>query len=143
MKDRKKANLLFYRDINEGASFSFEKKISQKDVNIFADLTGDYNPLHTNKNFGKKSRFGKNIAHGLMVGSLFSKLVGMYCPGEKSLYVAQTFNFREPIFIGDKVTVNGVVTAKNDSIKLITLKTEIWKESKLAINGEAKVAIIE
>lgn len=131
-----------YSEIQIGSVYSFETQISQQDVLDFAKLTGDFNPLHVDADFGKKSRFKKNIVHGMLAGSLFSTLVGMYCPGEKSLYISQTLKFRSPLFHGDAVTVRGTVTNKNDSIKVITLKTEILKADKVAIDGEAKVMVI-
>lgn len=132
-----------YSEIEMGLVHSFEKKITQLDVLNFADITGDFNPLHINQDYGKKSQFGKNIVHGMLVGSLFSTLIGMYCPGEKSLYLSQTLNFKHPLFYGDKVLVRGTVINKNDCIKIITLRTEILKDRIVVINGEAKVKVLE
>ena len=122
--------------------YSFERIITKKDVLSFATLTGDWNPLHTDEKYASKSQFGQNIVHGMLAGSLFSALIGMYCPGENSLYLSQTLDFRSPIFYNDLVEVRGEVVAKNDSIKVITLKTEILKEGKIVINGEAKVKLL-
>lgn len=136
-----KAANLSYSDINKGDVYSFKRNISKQDVMCFAELIGDFNPLHVDANFGKKSQFKGNIAHGMLAGSLFSTLVGMQCPGEKSLYVSQTLNFRHPIYYDDTVIVKGTVIDKSDSIKTITLKTEILKDGKLIIDGEAKVRV--
>ncbi len=130
-------------EINKGDVYSFNKKILEEDVLRFADLTGDFNPLHVDKEFGEKSKFKKNIVHGMLAGSLFSTLVGMYCPGKNALYLSQTLNFKLPIFYNDTITVNGTVIAKNDAINLIILKTEIIKEEKVCISGEAKIKILE
>jgi len=132
-----------YQDIPLGAVYSFEKQISRQDIQSFASLTGDFNPLHTDPEFGKKSKFNNNIVHGMLAGSLFSTLVGMHCPGEKCLYLQQTLNFREPLFPDDKVTVRGTVVDKNDAIRIITLKTEILKNGRPVITGEAKVKVLE
>ena len=138
-----KAKDLSLSDIKEGETYQFTKKITSNDVLEFANLTGDFNPLHVDKEFGEKSQFKRNIVHGMLVGSMFSTLIGMYCPGMKSLYLSQTLNFKIPIFYDDTVTVKGTVTAKNDAIHLITLKTEIIKEGKICIKGEAKIKILE
>lgn len=138
-----KAATLDYADIDEGNVYTFEKFISQEDVNSFAALTGDYNPLHVNKEFGEKSRFNNTIVHGMLAGSLFSTLVGIYCPGEKCLYVSQTLKFKKPVFPGDNVTVKGTVVSKNDSVKIVTIKTELFVNNLLAITGEAKVGVID
>ena len=128
--------------IEVGREYAFTRAISPEDIAIFARLTGDNNPLHTNPVYGAESPFGKNIAHGMLAGSLFSTLVGMHCPGEKSLYVSQTLNFKKPIFPGDMLTVKGTIVAKNESIRLVTLKTEILKDDVVMITGEAKVKVL-
>ncbi len=130
-------------EIKNGDIYSFNKKILKEDVFKFADITGDYNPLHVDKNFGKKSKFKRNIAHGMLAGSLFSTLVGMHCPGKNALYLSQTLSFKFPIFYGDALIVKGTVIAKNDSINLIKLKTEIIKNKKVCISGEAKIKILK
>jgi 3-hydroxybutyryl-CoA dehydratase len=134
---------LCYPDIKEGEIFLFERKISKEDVMDFAKLTCDFNPLHVDEEYGKKSQFKQNIAHGMLAASLFSTLVGMHCPGEKSLYLSQTLNFRKPIYYNNMLTVKGTVVNKNDSLKILTLKTEILKEGKVMIDGEAKVKVLE
>jgi 3-hydroxybutyryl-CoA dehydratase len=137
-----KAANISYSDIKEGDVFLFERKISKQDVMDFAKLSGDFNPLHVDEDFGKKSPFNRNIVHGMLAGSLFSTLIGMYCPGEKSLYMSQTLNFRLPLYYGETITVKGTIINKNDSIKMVTLKTEILKDDKIVIDGEAKVRLL-
>ena len=137
-----KAAVLEYHDIEVGAVYHFHKKIHKEQVMKFADLTGDYNPLHTDPVFGEKSLFHKNIVHGMLIGSLFSTLVGMYCPGEKCLYVSQSLKFKEPVFYDDNVMVKGTVKSKNDSVQLITIKTEIVKDNVVAISGNAIVRVL-
>jgi 3-hydroxybutyryl-CoA dehydratase len=139
----KKATALKYQDVRVGDIYEFEREITGTDVYDFAELTGDFNPLHTDKTYGEKSKLGKNIVHGMLVGSLFSTLIGMYCPGEKSLYLSQTLNFRQPVFPNDKVKVKGEVVGKNDSVKIVTIKTEIFRDNILIISGEAKASFLE
>lgn len=132
-----------YEEIRQGAVYSFGRTITSQDVQDFARLSGDFNPLHLDSGFGKGSAFKGNIVHGMLAASLFSTLVGMHCPGERALYMSQTLHFRLPIIAGDTVIVQGTVLEKHDSIKMITLKTEILKEGKVAIAGEAKVKVLE
>lgn len=135
-------NTLCYEDIKIGAVYEFERTITKEDVLKFAELTGDHNPLHVDPVFGAQSQFGKNIAHGMLAGSLFSALVGMYCPGQKALYISQTLQFIKPIFYGDCVKVRGAVTNKNDSIRLITIRTDILRPNEIIITGEAKAKVL-
>jgi len=138
-----KAVNISYSDIKEGDVFSFERKISKQDVMDFARLSGDFNPLHVDEDFGKKSPFRNNIAHGMLVGSLFSALIGMHCPGENGVYMSQTLNFKKPIYHDDTVVVRGTIINKNDAINMITLKTEILKNGKVLFDGEAKVKVLK
>lgn len=134
---------LTYNEIEIGKAFTFQRTISQEDVLAFSALTGDTNPLHIDEEFGRNSMFGKNIIHGMLAGSLFSNLVGMHCPGEKSLYMSQTLQFKLPLFVGETVTVKGTVIAKHDAIRLVTMKTEICRGSDVIVTGEAKVRMME
>ena len=134
-----KAAKLNYNEIIVGAEYQFTKKIHRQLVLDFAQLTGDYSPLHTDLEFGKTCSFRQNVVHGMLLGSLFSTLVGMYCPGERCLYISQSLNFKKPIFYEDTVIVKGTVLSKTDSIQLVTMKTEIIKHSEIAINGEARI----
>lgn len=134
---------LRYEDIAVGAVYEFKRIISVDTVMAFATLTGDYNPLHRDPVFGAQSQFGKNIVHGMLAASFFSTLIGMYCPGMRALYMSQTLEFRKPMFYGDTVIVRGSVTAKHDSVHLITMKTEIIKGDEAMVEGEAKVRVLE
>lgn len=137
-----RAAQLKYEDIVIGSVYEFVRVITIQDVQAFAQLTGDFNPLHVDMAFGKKSKFQNNVVHGLLVGSLFSRIVGMFCPGERSLYLSQTFDFRSPVFGGDEVTVRGTVVNKSDSTQIVELTTEIFQNKKLVVSGRAKVKVL-
>lgn len=137
-----KAMQLSFEEIRAGSVYEFTRKITRKDVLTFAALTGDYNPLHVDELFASQSEFGKNVIHGMLAASLFSTLIGMYCPGQKSLYLNQSVNFRKPLFYDDQVTVRGEVVAKNDLAGVITLKTEVLRGAEKVITGEAKVKVL-
>ena len=137
------AAILNYDEISIGDLFSFKRTLTAEDVSRFAELTGDFSPLHVDEDFGRQSQFGKNLVHGMLAGSLFSTLVGMYCAGQKSLYFGQTLRFRRPIFFNTPLVVSGKVIKKYDSIRLITLATEIiMDDGVVAIDGEAQVKVI-
>jgi acyl dehydratase len=123
-----------------GQEASIERAISQADVDAFAALTGDFNPLHVDAAFGQNSQFKSNIVHGMLAGSLFSTLVGMFLPGESCLYLGQTLRFRRPVLPGDQLHIRGTITALTEATKTVTLKTEITNGSgDLVIDGEARV----
>ena len=131
-----------YKDIHIGDVHEFTRTITKQDVGLFAELSGDYNKIHVDEEYSKKTLFKKNIVHGMFAGMLFSTFIGMHCPGENSLYLSQTLNFAHPIFPNDTVIVRGTIIHKNDSIKVITIKMEIHVNEKIAVFGEAKVKVI-
>ena len=136
------SSVLRYDDIRVGAVYEFTRIISAQDGKKFAELSGNFNPLHYDSEFGKKSQFKDIIVYGMLAGSLFSTLIGMHCPGRDSLCLHQTLIYRYPIFYGDEVMVRGTVLSKSDSIRVITLKTEILREGNVVLDGEAKVQVL-
>ena len=136
---KKTSQVLAFSSISQGQEYSFEKTLTEGDIGGFAKLTGDHNPLHTDDVYARKTPFKKKVCHGMFLGSLFSRLVGMYCPGKEALYLTQALEFKRPVFAGDKLTVKGIVMDKSESTKIIALKTLILVEGKVVVSGEAKV----
>jgi len=131
-------------DLNIGQKAKFTEVISDVMVEEFAKLSGDYNPQHMDETYAKKTRFKKRICHGMLLASLFSRLVGMYLPGKHSLYFSQSLNFLYPAFIDDKVMVEGQIVKISRSTGIITLKTRITKDNDIELlTGEAKVVVLE
>ena len=131
-------------DLSIGQKVEFTEVISELMVQEFAKLSGDYNPQHMDESYATKTRFKKRICHGMLLASLFSRLVGMYLPGKHSLYFSQSLNFLYPAFINDKVMVEGEIVKISRSTGIITLKTKITKDSNMElITGEAKVVVLE
>lgn len=132
-----------FKDIEVGQIYEFEHVFTKEHVHVFAQLTGDFNPLHTDEQFVKHTRFGQNVVHGMLVGSLFSQLVGMHCPGKNNLYLSQSLEFKRPVFFDDRLTVRGTIIKKTDSIRMVVLRTEILKNQQLVVSGEAKVMVMD
>ena len=131
-------------DLNIGQKAKFTEVISDVMVEEFAKLSGDYNPQHMDESYATKTRFKKRICHGMLLASLFSRLVGMYLPGKHSLYFSQSLNFLYPAFIDDKVIVEGEIVKISRSTGIITLKTRITKDNDVElVTGEAKVVVLE
>jgi acyl dehydratase len=135
-------NSLNFKEITIGYCKKFTVKINSKMLDDFAALSGDYNPLHMDSEYAEKTQFKKQVCHGMLLTSFFSKLIGMYIPGKNALYFSQTINFRSPCFVDDIVTVIGEVTKKHETTKMITVKTEIYNQNNIClINGIGKVIV--
>lgn len=141
----KEANIFEYKDISVGQKIEFSVTITEEMVRKFADLTGDFNPLHVDEEYAGQTKFKGKIAHGMLAASFFSTLVGMYCPGKNNLYLSQSAQFKSPVRINDAIKVTGEIMQKMDSFKIITIKTTIYNESgdNILISGEARVMVME
>ncbi|KDO30561.1 hypothetical protein SPRG_04462 [Saprolegnia parasitica CBS 223.65] len=110
------------------------------DVEAFATLTGDTNPLHLDPTFCATTPFGKPVVHGILVSSLFPTVFGATMPG--SVYVSQSLRFHKPIFVNDPLTIRIEVTQVKARMRLVVCATQcVNKEGEIAISGEAKVLI--
>ena len=125
-----------------GKVFQFDKILTSQDIEQFSKITGDENPLHLDEDYAKTTHFGGRICQGMLVASLLSTLFGMVCPGKRNLYLSQTLNFKKPVKMDSEVTIRGTVKQKIDSLKIIIVKTEIFCDEELILDGEAKVQII-
>ena len=129
-------------DITIGTKKKFDVTITEEVVNDFAKLSGDYNPLHMNKEYAASTSFKKRVVHGMFLASFFSKLVGVHLPGKNALYFSQSLKFVNPCFIGEKITVEGEVVDKSIATKIIKLQTRITNEQgKILVDGETRVII--
>ena len=132
-----------FESVNVGTKHKFEVLITEKLVSNFADISGDFNPLHMDENFAMTTKFKKRVCHGMLIASFFSKLIGMYLPGKHALYFSQSLNFLSPSFIDDRITIRGEVIDKSISTKIISIKTTATNQNNtLIIDGTAKVMIM-
>ena len=131
-----------FEQIEIGDTVKFTEKITKLHLDNFAKLSGDYNPLHMDENYAKNTKFKKQVCHGMLLASLFSRLVGMYIPGKNSLYFSQTLNFQAPCYVNDQLTIQGEVVDKSNSTRMITLKTTIHNNLGIClVDGLAKVLV--
>ena len=133
-----------FDEIVEGKVEMFKHKITEEDVNTFAKLTGDYNPVHMDEDFALKTNFGKRVVHGMLTSSFISTMIGMRIPGEGALWLSQTLNFLNPTFIGDTIEV--IAEVKNVSQSSRTFKMNIKITNQIGtelVNGEAHVKVLD
>jgi len=129
-----------YNEIKIGDDFEKEFIVTDDKVRTFAKISGDDNPLHVNDDFASKTRFGKRIAHGILITSFISKVIGRDFPGDGTIYVSQQVKFKRPVFINDKGTVRIKILEKNDAKKRMILSTDVYNEDeKKVIAGSAEV----
>ena len=120
-----------------GQIAELQRTFTQQDVERFADVSLDRNPVHLTKDHGDK-RFPGQIAHGMLTASMFSALFGTRLPG--AIYLSQTLNFRAPVLLGDTVTAR--ITVKALRKKLVTCETACRNQrGVVVVDGEALVSL--
>src|SRR6185369_2031164 len=125
-----------------GDTAEITRTIEQADVQAFADLTGDHNPIHVDESFAQTTRFGRRIAHGMLTASLISSVLANKLPGEGSVYLGQTLQFVAPVFPGDEITARVTVKEIRADKPILKLETLCLNQrGEVVIRGEATVYI--
>ena len=137
----KKLHGFFIEDLKLNQTDEMERKVTEGDIDDFAKLTGDDNPVHTNLDFAKKTIFKQKVAHGFLSASLISTLIATKLPGPGSIYLSQNLKFLAPVFIDDLVIVKVTVKEIDHEKKKVKLQTECFKNEKKIISGEAIVLV--
>jgi 3-hydroxybutyryl-CoA dehydratase len=123
-----------------GDSASLSKTIAEADVQAFADVTGDHNPLHLDEEFARSTRFGRRIAHGMLSASLISSAIASKLPGPGSIYLSQTLKFVTPVYPGDTITARITVISIREDKPILSLETICENQrAEVVVKGEATV----
>lgn len=133
-----------YKDIVVGMVEEISHTITKKDISDFVNLTGDDNRLHVDPKYAANTKFKKPVAHGMLGASFISTVIGTKIPGDGALWFSQSLEFIMPVREGDVITVRATVISKDDSEKIVELKTEIFNQHRQKVTtGFAKVKVIE
>ena len=128
------------QEMKIGDHASVTKTVSETDVYLFAGITGDLNPAHTNEVAASKTMFKTRIAHGMLGAGFISAVLGMYLPGPGTIYMGQELKFTKPVHIGDTVTatatVEEIILDKN---RVILDTTVVNQDGEIVIQGKATV----
>ena len=95
---------VYFDELKPGMTDSFTKQVSERDVELFGEVTGDMNPVHFDEAYARKTIFRGRVAHGAITVSYLSALVGTKLPGPGSAVLSLTTRFKAPVRIGDTVT---------------------------------------
>jgi 3-hydroxybutyryl-CoA dehydratase len=126
----------------EGETAKLVKTITQSDIEQFAELVGDKNPVHVDPDFAKKTRFGRPIAHGMWGLSLVSAVLGTKLPGPGTIYLSQTVQFKAPVFAGDTLTAKVKVLEVRQDKPIVKLETTCENQKgELILIGESVVLV--
>ena len=131
----------FIEDMTVGLAASFTKTVSEKDIAMYADVSGDTNPVHLNEAFAAQTPFKTRIAHGMLSAGFISAVLGTTLPGPGAIYMSQTLRFKAPVKIGDTVTATCTVTEVVPEKRRAMLSTVCKIGDTVVIEGEAMVMV--
>jgi 3-hydroxybutyryl-CoA dehydratase len=127
-------------EIGERASIS--KRVTEDDIGLFAKVTGDYNPVHMDSEFARRTRFKERIAHGMLSAGLISAVLGTKLPGPGCIYLNQSLKFLRPVRIGDTLTAEVEVTDWNPAKRIVHLNTRCLNQAgEDVVIGEAVLLV--
>ncbi len=122
----------------EGEHASITRRVTVADVEAFARVSGDHNPVHLDEAFAAASRFKRRIAHGLLSVSYISAVLGSRLPGPGTIYLSQSITFRAPVFLDDLITASVTVVGYRPDKEILTLRTEcINQRGQTVVEGQA------
>jgi len=138
-----KAKIKSFAEINIGDKASFRRLVSEEDLTKFAELSGDYNPLHMDEEYATKTEFGVRVVHGFLLGAWVSRLVGMELPGANALLLKESLAFKKPVRIGDEILIAGEVVCKSQVGQLIELNITINRQQEILVSGSVFVKVLK
>ena len=131
----------YLEDLTIGMESSYQKTITETDIDAFAALTGDTNPVHLDSEYAATTPFKARIAHGMLSAGLISTVLGTQLPGPGCIYLEQQIKFKAPVFIGDTLVATVTVEDINQRRGRVSLKTQCFVNTKLVLNGTASMMV--
>ncbi len=128
-------------DMSEGVEFSLIHTITDDDLDDFAKISGDISPLHMDGAFAQSRGFNRRVAHGALLISYLSRLIGVHFPGENALIQTMNIKFSQPAYPGDKIKIHAWVDQVSESVNSILLKVKIENHdsSDVVLRGKIQV----
>ena len=128
-----------YSALEVGQTATFEKTVEERDIQLFAAMSGDRNPVHLDAEFAAGTPFKERIAHGMFSGALISAAVACTLPGPGTIYVGQTMKFTRPVKLGDTLTVRLEILEKLPKNR-VRIATNVFNQNdEQVVAGEAEV----
>lgn len=113
-------------------------RLTAEHVRSFAEMTGDYNPLHFDEDFAAKTKFGRLVVQGGLTTGLLHALVAMDLPGPGTVFLSQNWRFTAPVYIGDTITAVAEVTRVHETKPVSQLRIRVERQDgETVLEGEA------
>ena len=131
----------FIENLELGMEASHEKTVSENDIASFAEVSGDYNPVHMDEDYAAGTFFKSRIAHGMLTASFISTVLGTRLPGPGCIYLSQNLRFLAPVRIGDTVKALARVASLDMAKRRAQFACHCEVNGKIVVEGEAMVFV--
>ena len=132
---------LYFDELSLGQTAEVSHVVGAADIEAFAAVSGDHNPVHMDEAFAKSTPFGGRIAHGMLSAAYISAVLGNDLPGPGAIYLSQSLRFRRPVKIGDPVVARVTVKALDAAKAHATFETVCLVGGKTVVDGEALIMV--
>lgn len=139
MLDNAPRGTIVIEDIEIGMVRSLRKEVTDRDIELFAEVSTDHNPVHLDEEYAQDTIFGGRIAHGMLTAGLISAVIGEQLPGHGTVYMGQSLKFLAPVRPGDVVLAEVEVKAIDYAKRRVVMETRCMVNGKKVLLGEATV----
>ncbi|PJF07909.1 MaoC family dehydratase [Pseudorhodobacter sp. MZDSW-24AT] len=139
MLDNSPRGTICIEDLEIGMTRGLSKQVTARDIDLFAEVSTDRNPVHLDDSYAQDTIFGGRIAHGMLTAGLISAVIGEQLPGHGTVYLGQSLRFLAPVRPGDRVDAVVTVTAIDHAKRRVTLETHCSVGKTMVLKGEALV----
>ena len=135
------AQCLALGELVPGLQASVQFRISTQQMQQFAELSGDYNPLHTDDAFARSKGYAGTVVYGALLLAQVSQLIGMRLPGRDGVWASVSLDFRRPLYVEQPAEAEAVVESVSESTGMVSLKLTVRAAHKVLAKGRAEVVI--
>lgn len=132
-----------FAELEEGMEVCKTHLLTSEDIKSFIGLTGDYHPLHSSPEYATSAGFDNVMAHGLLISSLTSSLIGKQLPGKKAIIVSQKFRYISPVYPDTQLRIVGKLVDKNVEARTIKVSVKVSSDKNLSAKGSYIVKVRE
>jgi 3-hydroxybutyryl-CoA dehydratase len=140
-EERRVQQGLYFDELSVGQTAERTHVVGAADIEAFASVSGDHNPVHMDEAFARTTAFGGRIAHGMLSAAYISAVLGNDLPGPGAIYLSQSLRFRRPVKIGDPVVAKVTVKALDAAKGHATFETLCLVNGKTVVDGEALIMV--
>jgi 3-hydroxybutyryl-CoA dehydratase len=131
-----------FEDLSLGVSADISWTAGVEEIEAFAALSGDRNPLHMDEDYAREQGFADRVVHGFLLGAKVSALIGMFLPGRRCLLVEENLNFPNPVYPGDEVTLSGEVMDTHADLALVSVKIKGEKKGEGEVQSVVRGSVL-